>query len=74
MAMTVHKKNNTDKSHRNVVGEHLVSFESESEKIELLHQAKSRSIFAKGAVYAAIWGQTQKPGLYTMQDVLNLPN
>ena len=64
----------TVKREGNVVGEHLVSFESESEKIELFHQAKSRSIFAKGAVYAAIWGQTQKPGLYTMQDVLNLPN
>ena len=29
-----------------------------------------RSLFAKGAVAAAAWVRTRRPGLYDMQDVL----
>jgi 4-hydroxy-tetrahydrodipicolinate reductase len=29
-------------------------------------------IFASGALHAAAWARTQKPGLYSMADVLGL--
>jgi len=40
--------------------------------VELSHKASSRDTFAKGALRAARWAQSQKPGLYDMQDVLGL--
>jgi 4-hydroxy-tetrahydrodipicolinate reductase len=55
-----------------VVGDHTVTFAGEGERIELTHRASSRSIYAIGAVRAAIWARTQPPGLYTMRDVLGL--
>lgn len=53
-----------------IVGEHTVLFASEDEVISLSHSAIDRSLFAKGAVAAAAWVRTRKPGLYDMQDVL----
>lgn len=53
-----------------VVGEHSVFFVSENERIELTHKATDRAIFAKGALRAALWSKDQKPGLYSMADVL----
>ncbi|MFZ5834813.1 MAG: 4-hydroxy-tetrahydrodipicolinate reductase [Pseudomonadota bacterium] len=53
-----------------VVGEHSVIFAADDEIIELRHQASDRSIFARGAVAAAKWGQGKRPGLYSMMDVL----
>lgn len=53
-----------------VVGDHSVLFAADDEIIELRHQAFDRSIFARGAVAAARWGQGKKPGLYSMADVL----
>jgi 4-hydroxy-tetrahydrodipicolinate reductase len=38
-----------------VPGEHVVFFEGEHETVELLHRARSRAIFALGAVRAAEW-------------------
>ncbi|MGG7566871.1 4-hydroxy-tetrahydrodipicolinate reductase [Rhodovulum sp. DZ06] len=55
-----------------VVGEHEVIFAAEGERITLKHIATDRGIFARGAVKAAIWGQSQKPGEYEMIDVLGL--
>ena len=55
-----------------VAGDHVVIFAGDGERIELGHRAESRAIFAKGAVEAAIWLHSQKPGRYTMQDVLGL--
>ncbi|RPE64876.1 dihydrodipicolinate reductase [Pacificibacter maritimus] len=55
-----------------VVGEHDVMFLGDGERIVLRHVASDRSLFAKGAVKAALWGQTQKPGEYDMMDVLGL--
>ena len=55
-----------------VVGDHSVIFAGTSERITLSHQAQDRSVFAQGAVSAALWGQGKKPGLYTMRDVLGL--
>jgi 4-hydroxy-tetrahydrodipicolinate reductase len=56
----------------NVAGEHSVIFAADNERIELTHRATDRSIFARGAVRAAIWAHGQKPGLYDMSDVLGL--
>lgn len=55
-----------------VVGDHTVLFAALGERLELTHKAGDRSIFARGALRAARWLATQAPGLYDMQDVLNL--
>lgn len=55
-----------------IVGEHDVLFAGEGERIILRHVATDRSIFARGAVKAALWGVGQKPGAYDMMDVLGL--
>jgi 4-hydroxy-tetrahydrodipicolinate reductase len=53
----------------NIPGEHIVRFSLEDELIEIKHIAFNRSIFAKGALRAALWLRQQKPGLYNMQDL-----
>ena len=55
-----------------VVGEHRVIFAGAGERIELVHIATDRGIFAQGAIRAALWARGQGPGLYSMQDVLGL--
>ncbi len=55
-----------------VVGDHTVIFATNGERLELTHKASSRDTFANGALRAALWVVKQKPGLYTMQDVLGL--
>ncbi len=55
-----------------VAGDHSVIFASNEESITLSHRAENRAIFARGAVKAAIWLAAQKPGRYTMPDVLGL--
>jgi 4-hydroxy-tetrahydrodipicolinate reductase len=57
-----------------VAGDHTVIFAGSGERLEFIHRAASRQIFAKGAVKAALWlGQPgRKPGLYGMKDVLGL--
>ena len=55
-----------------VVGEHSVIFSGAAERVELAHKADDRMIFARGALHAARWARTQKPGLYSMMDVLGL--
>ena len=55
-----------------VVGNHGIIFESEFETLEIRHDAKSRDVFAAGAVKAAKFLKDKKPGLYTMADVLGL--
>jgi len=55
-----------------VVGEHTVSFLTDGERLELGHKATDRSLFAKGALRAALWLHGKPHGLYTMRDVLGL--
>ena len=55
-----------------VVGEHSVIIAGEGEQITLSHSALDRSIFARGAVKAALWAKSQNPGYYSMLDVLGL--
>ena len=55
-----------------IVGEHTVLFGGMGERIEITHRAHTRDTFAQGAVRAAKWVVSQKPGLYDMGDVLGL--
>jgi 4-hydroxy-tetrahydrodipicolinate reductase len=55
-----------------VTGDHSVIFAGAMERIELTHRAEDRTMFAQGAVKAALWAQGKAPGLYSMADVLGL--
>jgi 4-hydroxy-tetrahydrodipicolinate reductase len=55
-----------------VIGDHTVIFAGDSERIELTHRAEDRSIYAKGAIRAALWAKDKAPGFYSMQDVLSV--
>lgn len=55
-----------------VIGEHTVIFASDNERIEITHKAGDRSLFARGAVKAAMWGKGKGPGRFDMMDVLGL--
>jgi 4-hydroxy-tetrahydrodipicolinate reductase len=54
------------------VGEHTLMFLTEGERIELIHRAGERGIFARGALRAARWACSAEPGLYDMVDVLGM--
>ena len=54
------------------VGDHTVIFGGQGERLELIHRAQSRDSLARGAIRAAGWVVSQKPGLYTMRDVLGI--
>jgi 4-hydroxy-tetrahydrodipicolinate reductase len=53
-----------------IVGEHSVTFVAEDEILTFSHSARDRSLFARGAVAAALWVAGKPPGLYDMMDVL----
>jgi 4-hydroxy-tetrahydrodipicolinate reductase len=53
-----------------IVGEHSVLFAAEDELITLSHSARDRTLFARGAIEAALFAARQPAGLYDMQDVL----
>ena len=55
-----------------VTGDHSVIFAGAMERIELTHRAEDRTMFAQGAIKAALWARGRKPGLYSMADVLGL--
>jgi 4-hydroxy-tetrahydrodipicolinate reductase len=55
-----------------IVGEHTITFESDVDLLEITHSAKTRDIFAKGALQAAKFIAGKKSGLFTMKDVLGL--
>ena len=58
-----------------IIGEHMVLFAGEGERLQLSHIAEDRSIFARGAIRAAEWGWNEGkgnmgPGQFSMADVL----
>jgi 4-hydroxy-tetrahydrodipicolinate reductase len=55
-----------------VVGIHTVHYATDGERLEFTHTATNRDVFVQGALRAAQWIVTQKPGRYTMRDVLGL--
>ena len=54
-----------------IIGEHEVKFSSGKEIITLNHEAFDRALYSEGAITAAKWIKSKKPGLYSMRDVLN---
>lgn len=54
-------------------GNHEVAFTSADERLTFTHELLNREALAKGALLAAKWLLHQKPGLYTMEDVLFQP-
>lgn len=55
-----------------VIGDHSVTFAGNGERLVLSHIAEDRSLFAQGALKAALWGRGKANGLYSMMDVLDL--
>ena len=55
-----------------VIGEHTLMLIGQTERLELVHRAQTRDVFAAGAVVAARFIASAEPGLYTMRDVLGL--
>ena len=54
-----------------IIGEHEVRFSSGKEIIRLNHESFDRALYSEGALTAAKWLMTKKPGLYSMRDLLN---
>jgi len=54
-----------------IIGEHEVKFSSGKEIITLNHEAFDRALYSEGALLAAKWLMTKKPGLYSMRDLMN---
>ncbi len=55
-----------------IIGQHTVLYSTLGETVTLSHNAHTRDTFVRGALRAATWVTAQKPGLYTMKDVLGL--
>lgn len=53
-----------------IVGEHTVQFTSQGERIELIHRATHRDVFARGALQAARWIAAKAPGIHRVDDML----
>lgn len=54
-----------------IVGEHTVQFTTQGERIELIHRAGNRDIFARGALHAATRLVGHAPGAYTLADLID---
>ena len=54
-----------------IVGEHTVQFTSDGERIELIHRATNRDIFARGALAAALWLSGRNAGKYALEDLFD---
>jgi 4-hydroxy-tetrahydrodipicolinate reductase len=54
------------------VGHHTAYFAALGERLELTHVATNRDTFVHGALRAAQWITRQKPGRYTIADMLDL--
>jgi len=55
-----------------VPGDHSVIFASDQEVLTLQHRSLSKEIYAHGAITAAKWLKKQAPGLYGMEDTINI--
>lgn len=54
----------------NIVGEHEVIFAGQDEILKISHSARSKTVFAVGALNAAVFLKNQAPGMYDMSDLL----
>ena len=55
-----------------IVGDHEIVFESDVDTLTISHSAKTRDIFAQGALKAAKFVATKKNGIFSMQDVMGV--
>jgi len=55
-----------------IVGEHTVLFAGNGERLEIIHRAESRQIFAQGAILAAKFIAKREKGLFDLQDALGI--
>lgn len=53
-----------------IVGDHIVQFTTDGERLELTHRAGNRDIFARGALHAAQWIAHREPGLFSLRDIV----
>lgn len=56
-----------------IVGEHTAMLIGQGERLELVHRATDRSIFARGALQAAHWLRGRAPGQWQLEDVIATP-
>lgn len=54
----------------NIVGEHEIIFAGTDEVLKISHSARSKTVFAVGALNGAIFLKDQQPGMYDMSDLL----
>jgi 4-hydroxy-tetrahydrodipicolinate reductase len=54
-----------------IVGEHLVQFTGQGERLELLHRASNRDVFAHGALHAATRLVGREPGIFVLSDLID---
>ena len=62
----------SDRRPGEVAGEHSVLFSGPGEELRLTHRASDLSIYASGALAAALWLASRPAGRYGMGDVLDL--
>jgi len=55
-----------------IIGDHTVLYAGNGERLEITHKASDRMTFARGAVRAAHWVNSQQSGMYDMTHVLGL--
>jgi 4-hydroxy-tetrahydrodipicolinate reductase len=55
-----------------VIGDHEVLFAGDDDIIAISHRALNRNIFAKGAIFAALWANQKPAGYYSMEDILTM--
>ena len=55
-----------------VVGDHLVLFAGDGERMEIIHRAHSRQAFASGVMRAIRWVVNAKKGINSMEEVLGI--
>ena len=65
------KLNFNSKRKGETIGVHEVKFSSGKEIITLNHEAFDRTLYSEGALSAAKWLMTKRPGLYSMRDLMN---
>lgn len=53
-----------------IIGEHVVQFTTAGERIELVHRAGNRDVFARGAIHAALGLAGLPPGVHRLRDLL----
>lgn len=53
-----------------VTGDHTVILAGPGERLELVHRAQSREVFARSALAAAAWTAGKRPGFYGMRDLV----